>query len=101
MLPFLLELDSPVRLHFARRFRKSPVHASSDSNHSCPAARSALITIYLLCFQSIAHSFAQWSHRNSFHINHFRTLSRATEGEGKWQSAQSPVFRISSKFLTR
>src|SRR5258706_14576389 len=38
------------------------------------------LPIYPLCFQILAHSSPQRVSHNSFHVNHFRTLFRLTEG---------------------
>src|SRR6266403_4274028 len=38
------------------------------------------LPIYPLCFQILAHSSPQRVSHNSFHVNHFRTLFRSTEG---------------------
>jgi hypothetical protein len=53
------------------------------SNSPLATRHSPLAThCYPLSFHALPHSLAQWSIRNSFPINHFRTLSHSTGGGG-------------------
>ncbi len=60
------------------------------------------LPIYPLCFQILAHSSPQRVSHNSFHVNHFRTLFRSTEGVPPtlWAVPPDPLFHFFS-FCTR
>src|SRR5258707_12106016 len=60
------------------------------------------LPIYPPRWQSLAHSSPQRVSHNSFHVNHFRTLFRSTEGVPPtlWTVPPDPLFHFFS-FCTR
>src|SRR6266567_1803517 len=57
-----------------------------------PSPVQRMVSLYPFSFHRLPHSFALMGSRNSFPINHFRTLSHAIEGGG-----MNPLFpRVTS-----